>query len=79
VEGVDVLKTREAIEYSLELFAERLGRELHLARVEALGSISSPPRSVQSDQPLILLILNPDRIWVGSRLCVRLRTISMNS
>ena len=33
----------------------------------------------EMDLPLILLILKPGRICVGSRRCVRLRTMSMKS
>jgi hypothetical protein len=80
MEGVDVLKSREAVEDCLELFAKRLGCELDFSSIEACGGqITVPWGPSFCHSPRILLILKPDRIWVGSFRCVRERTMSMNS
>ncbi len=77
---MDVLETGKPFQNGLQLFAEGLGCELDFASVETWPVVSTEDiTSLEEGSPLILLILNPARIWVGSRRCVRLRTISMNS
>jgi hypothetical protein len=77
---MNVLETGKPFQNCLQLFAEGLGRELDFTSVETWPVISMKDTiPLEEGSPLILLILNPARIWVGSRRCVRLRTISMNS
>jgi hypothetical protein len=80
VERMNILQAREAIENSLKLFAECFRGELDFSCIEAFAQrqqLFVVPSSYCL--PLILLILKPARICVGSRLWVRLRTMSMNS
>ena len=70
VEGVDILEARETVEYGLKLFAKGLGCEFDFARVETCRNSCQLrlPDARNYFALLILLILKPARICVGSRL-----------